>query len=30
MVNNYQFIGKLIPLFGEFFIFLKAGAGGKK
>jgi hypothetical protein len=30
MVNNYQFIGKLIPLFGEFFTFLKVGAGGKK
>jgi hypothetical protein len=30
MVNNYQFIGKIIPLFGEFFTFLKVGVGGKK
>jgi len=30
MVNNYQVIGKLIPLFGDFFTFLKVGAGVKR
>jgi len=30
MVKKYKVIGKLVPLFGEFYTFLSVGAGVKR